>query len=79
MYAIRSYYGEEDPRTGQRSGGNYRSALAQIAEYQLTRFNLYLDVFTQVTLNGSPNRLATESRGGKLGYLSEFLHVLFVV
>jgi hypothetical protein len=69
--------GEEDPRTGQRSGGNYRSALAQIAEYQLARFNLYLDVFAQVTLNGSPNRLGTESRGGKLGYLSEFLDTLF--
>ena len=69
--------GEEDSRTGQRTGGNYRSTLGQIAEYQLARFNLYLDVFTQVTLNGSPNRLGTEARGGKLGYLSEFFDFLF--
>lgn len=69
--------GEEDPRTGQRTGGNYRSAVAQIAEYQVARFNLYLDVFLQMTLNGSPNRLGTESRSGKLGYVSEFLDTLF--
>lgn len=68
--------GEEDSRTGQRAGGKYRDALGQIAEYQIARFKLYLDVFTQLTLNGSPNRPALESRSGKIGYLLDFTAAL---
>lgn len=71
------HLGDEDARTGQRSGGIYRTHLSQIAEYNLARFNLYLDTFIQTTLNGSPNRPGAEARGGKIGYLAEFLESLF--
>lgn len=64
--------GEEDSRTGQRTGGKYRDALMQIAEYQVARFKLYLDMYTQITLNGSPNHSASEAHSGKIGYLLEF-------
>ncbi len=78
--AVRNYkvrlLGEEDPRTGQRAGGTYRQALTQIAEFQIERFNLYLDTFLQRALNGSPHRPPIESRSGKLGYVAAFLERL---
>ena len=69
--------GEEDPRTGQRAGGAYRQALLQIAEFQVARFNLYLDTFLRMALNGSPQRPSIESRSGKLGYVAAFLERLY--
>lgn len=71
------HLGDEDARTGQRLGGVYRTTLSQIADYNLARFNLYLDSYIQLTLNGSPNRPGAEARGGKIGYLAEFLVALF--
>lgn len=71
------HLGDEDARTGQRSGGIYRTALAQITEHHVTRFYLCLDYFMQATLNGSPNRPASEAKGGKIGFLEEFLDTLF--
>ena len=71
------YLGDEDARTGQRTGGVYRATLSQIGEYNLARFNLYLDTYIQATLNGSPNRPGLEARGGKIGYLAEFLNEVF--
>ena len=71
------HLGDEDPRTGQRSGGSYRSALAEIVDHQIARFTLCLDYYIQATLNGSPNRSAMEAKCGKLGFLDDFLNALF--
>ncbi len=67
------YFGDEDPRTDQPPGGLYRTALSQIVEYQTNRLNLCLDYYIQATLNGSPNRSPVEAKGGKLGFLADFL------
>jgi len=72
------HLGDEDSKSGQRSGGVYReTALKPIIEYHSARFNLYLDYFIQATMNGSPNRSSLESKCGKLGYLADFLESLF--
>jgi hypothetical protein len=71
------HLGDEDAKTGQRSGGIYRTALAQIVEHHTSRFYLCLDYFIQATLNGSPNRPAVESKGGKIGFMEEFMESLF--
>lgn len=71
------YLGTEDPRTGQRSGGQYRTALNEIVTYQVRRFALLLDNQMQSVLNGQPNSPAMIARGGKLGFLKDFLAGLF--
>ncbi|MEW5988266.1 MAG: tubulin-like doman-containing protein [Chloroflexota bacterium] len=71
------YLGSEDPRTGQRSGGLYRTALEQIVEHHTARFNLGLDLTIQAILNGKPNNASTIAKSGKLGFLHDFLTGLF--
>jgi hypothetical protein len=71
------HLGDEDTRTGQRTGGVYRNSLASVVEHQMTRFSLCLDYYLQSVLNGSPNRASLEAKGGKLGFLQEFLDALF--
>lgn len=71
------YLGNEDARTGQRTGGQYRNSLSEIVTYQVRRFALLLDRQMQSVLNGQPNSPALMARGGKLGFLKDFLGGLF--
>jgi len=69
------HLGREDPRTGQRVGGQYRMALQDYASIHLERFKLMLQVETINILNGglNPDDPASTRKGGKLGYLMDFL------
>jgi len=74
--AYKGYHlGREDMRTGQRLGGQYRTALEEYAGFQLERFRRVLEVECENILNGgqNPDQPASVHRGGKLGYLIDFL------
>lgn len=69
------HLGREDMRTGQRQGGEYRKALAEYVRFQLERYRRMLEVECENILNGgqSADQPASVHRGGKLGYLIDFL------
>jgi hypothetical protein len=69
------HLGREDPRTGQRVGGQYRLALDKYAQIHLERFRLMLELECLNILNGgvNPDDPAVTKKGGKLGYLLDFL------
>jgi hypothetical protein len=69
------HLGQEDLRTGQRVGGQYRSALQEYARIQLERYRLLLETQCENILNGgvNPDSPASVQRGGKLGHLIDFL------
>lgn len=74
--AYKGYHlGREDMRTGQRVGGQYRLALEEYVRVQLERFRLLLQVECENILNGgqNPDDPASVHRGGKLGYLLDWL------
>jgi len=74
--AYKGYHlGREDTRTGQRVGGQYRLALDQYAQIHLERFRLMLELECMNILNGgmNPDDPAATHKGGKLGYLLDFL------
>ncbi len=70
------YLGTEDPRTGRRTSGQYRDALAEFTRYHTSRFSLLLDLKIMEILNGRHPQPAT-AKGGKLGYLRDFLDGLY--
>lgn len=70
------YLGTEDARTGQRSGGQYRDALAEFTQYHAQRFMLTLDLKIVEVLNGRHNNPII-GKGGKIGYLRDFLEGLY--
>jgi len=74
--AYKGYHlGREDLRTGQRVGGQYRLALEEYTRIQQDRYRLLLQVECENILNGgqNPDDPASVQRGGKLGYLLDFL------
>lgn len=74
--AYKGYHlGREDPRTGQRVGGQYRLALEEYSVIHLERFRLMLQLECMNILNGgmNPEDPASTHKGGKLGYLLDFL------
>lgn len=70
------YLGTEDARTGQRVGGQYRDALAEFTLYHAQRFLLTLDVKIMEVLNGRHSNPLI-AKGGKIGYLRDFLDGLY--
>ncbi len=70
------YLGREDARTGQRQGGQYRSALDEYGDIHLSRFRLMLQIEVNNILNGSVGATEVEAKGAKLGYLLDFVEGL---
>jgi hypothetical protein len=70
------HLGREDPRTGQRTGGKYRKALADYAVKHVDRFRDAVRLEILNILNGSSQKDARESKTGKLGYLCDMLNGL---
>lgn len=72
------HLGHEDMHTGQRTGGQYRAALEEYGRFQFERYRLMLEVECENILNGgqNPDQPASVHRGGKLGYLIDFLEGL---
>ncbi len=72
------HLGREDFRTGQRMGGQYQQALEDYARIQLERYRLMLQTECENILNGgqNPDALPSVHRGGKLGYLIDFMEGL---
>lgn len=69
------YLGTENASSGQREGGQYRETLSEFTRYHVGRFNRMLDLKILATLNGR-HQNPMLAKGGKLGYLRDFLEGL---
>ena len=71
------YLGAEQTDTGQRVGGRYREALGEYSQVHVGRFQRMLEFRMQDILNGRSTTDPVQARGGKLGYLRDFLDGLY--
>ncbi|MCL4487335.1 MAG: tubulin-like doman-containing protein [Chloroflexi bacterium] len=66
------HLGAEKP-DGRRDGGEYRKAIEEYHRIHLDRFRVLLNLYAANILNGSSTQDYRQSRGGKLGFLIDFL------
>jgi len=62
-----------EKQDGRRDGGDYRKALEEYHKIHVERFRNLLNLYVANILNGSSTENFRDSRGGKLGFVIDFL------